>query len=336
MNKYVRAGAVAVLVTLAGATTYLFRDEIAGARAHFASSVTVSVPPAPPAAPPGAPPVTAVDYQPVTPQTAEEINGAVPIENVGPAAKPFRIEADAATWDRAAKCLAQAVYYEAGAESPDGQRAVAQVVLNRVRSPAFPSSICGVVYQGAERTTGCQFTFTCDGSLRREPSSAGWRRALSVATSALHGQVYAPVGNATHYHANYVVPYWAASMAKIRAIGAHDFYRWPGSWRAATFFSQRYANFEPQPNLAAVGISAPASFAPAEAVVATSAMAADAISPSRRPPAVALAVDRTPHTLVAGEKPSALNPGLDRINILAADLDGAKLEPTPSLRVREH
>jgi hypothetical protein len=339
MNKYVLAGVVAVLVTLAGAAAYIFRDDIAGARAHFASRVTVSVPsPAQPAAPPGAPPVTPVDYQPVTPQTAEEINGAVPIESVGPAAKPFRIEADSATWDRAAKCLAQAVYYEAGAESPDGQRAVAQVVLNRVRSPAFPSSICGVVYQGAERSTGCQFTFTCDGSLNREPTSAGWRRALSVATSALHGQVYAPVGNATHYHANYVVPYWAASMAKIRAIGAHDFYRWPGSWRAATFFSQRYANFERQPNMgmAAAGLPAPASASPAATEVATPALAADAISASRHSPAVALAIDRTPHTLVAGEKPSGLNPGLNRINILAADLEGAKLEPTPSLRVREH
>jgi len=337
MNKSVLAGAASVFVILGSVTVYVFKDSLADARRHFRYELVAPVPPpAQPAAPPGAPPVAAVAYQPVSPQTAEQINSAIPIESVGPAAQPFRIRADAPTWDRAAQCLAQAVYYEAGAESPEGQRAVAQVVLNRVRSPAFPDSICGVVYQGAERTTGCQFTFTCDGSLKRAPSSAGWRRALGVATSALHGQVYAPVGNATHYHANYVVPYWAASMAKIRAIGAHDFYRWRGSWRAAEYFSQRYANVEPQPN---IGLAASSPLAPADpsaAPAAPTVLAADVAMTSHRAPAVALAIDHTPHTLIAGEKAATLNPGLNRIDVLAADLQAGKLEPTPSLRVREH
>lgn len=338
MKKSVVAGAAAVVVILGSAMAYVFRDSIADLRGRYGYEVVSAVPPpAPPTAPPGAPAVTTVDYQPVTAKSAEQINSAVPIEDLGPAAQPFQFRADAATWGRAAQCLAQAVYYEAGSESPDGQRAVAQVVLNRVRSPAFPNSICGVVYQGAERSTGCQFTFTCDGSLRREPSSAGWRRALGVAHAALKGAVFAPVGNATHYHADYVVPYWAASMAKIRAIGAHDFYRWPGTWRAAVYFSQRYANIEPQPNLGLASSGTLMPFDSAATVpVATPALSADAAVSPRSVPRTALAVDRTPHTLIAGEKPAALNPGLNRINILAADLQGGKLEPTPSLRVRDH
>ena len=101
------------------------------------------------------------------------------------------------------------------------------MVLNRVRHPAFPASICGVVYEGSTKPTGCQFTFTCDGSLSREPDVEGWRRALQVAEAALKGYVYAPVGWATHYHANYVVPYWTSMMAKNAVIGAQLFYRWP-------------------------------------------------------------------------------------------------------------
>src|SRR5947199_78142 len=83
-----------------------------------------------------------------------------------------------------------------------GVLAVAQVVLNRVRHPAFPASVCGVVYEGSTRQTGCQFTFTCDGSLYRRPDLTGWRRAYTIAEAALSGSVYAPVGYATHYHAN--------------------------------------------------------------------------------------------------------------------------------------
>ncbi len=116
-----------------------------------------------------------------------------------------------------------AVYYEAANQDDAGQEAVAQVVLNRVRHPAFPASICGVVFQGSERRTGCQFTFTCDGSLFRRADPQLWGRARRVAESALDGSVFQPVGLATHYHADYVVPYWASSLEKNAQVGAHIF-----------------------------------------------------------------------------------------------------------------
>lgn len=160
-------------------------------------------------------------------------------------ATPFHFTALAAdTRARAEQCLAEAVYYEAGSESEEGQRAVAQVVLNRVRHGAFPNSVCGVVYQGAERTTGCQFTFTCDGSLARLPSRSGWQRALAVARRALDGEVYAPVGHATHYHATWMRPYWASSVALIGRIGGHLFYSWKGATGSAAAFAQAYAGLE--------------------------------------------------------------------------------------------
>src|SRR5213075_2579568 len=120
---------------------------------------------------------------------------------------------------QALECLASAIYYEAGNQDENGERAVAQVVLNRVRHPAFPASVCGVVYQGSTRATGCQFTFTCDGSLARAPERSAWNRAREVAKAALAGFVQPAVGNATHYHANYVAPYWAPTLAKTAVIG---------------------------------------------------------------------------------------------------------------------
>lgn len=163
-----------------------------------------------------------------------------------PAARAFSLgKVDASTRDRALECLTSAVYYEAGQESTDGQRAVAQVVLNRVRHPAFPANVCGVVYEGSTRATGCQFTFTCDGSLNRQPMVEAWRRARSVAEAALTGYVYKPVGNATHYHADYVVPYWAPTLTKNAVIGAHIFYRWAGGWGRPGSFTQAYLRREP-------------------------------------------------------------------------------------------
>jgi hypothetical protein len=130
---------------------------------------------------------------------------------------------------RALTCLAQAISYEAGNETVAGQEAVAQVILNRLRHPAYPKTICGVVYQGSERKTGCQFTFTCDGSLRRPRSVQGMAFATAIAERVLAGGTSAIVGGATHYHANYVSPYWAPSLVKIATIGAHIFYRMPGA-----------------------------------------------------------------------------------------------------------
>jgi spore germination cell wall hydrolase CwlJ-like protein len=141
----------------------------------------------------------------------------------------------------ATDCLTAAIYYEAASEPLAGKRAVAQVVLNRVRHPAFPNSVCGVVMQGANRKTGCQFTFTCDGSLYRAPSRHGWESARQIALAALSGVVEPSVGLATHYHADYVRPYWASSLDKVAAIGVHLFYRWPGSWGRRKAFTQTLA-----------------------------------------------------------------------------------------------
>ena len=184
----------------------------------------------------------------VAPETALSINSAIPLSaSPNPAARPFEWRsADPASRARALECLTSAIYYEAGNESGDGQRAVAQVILNRVRHPAFARSVCGVVYEGSTRATGCQFTFTCDGSLLRQPSIAGWSRARQVADAALSGYVYAPVGHATHYHANYVVPYWASSLAKNAIVGTHIFYRWAGGWGRPAAFSKRYVAAEPE------------------------------------------------------------------------------------------
>ena len=163
----------------------------------------------------------------------------------GAAAQAFRQAGSGLDKARALQCLSMAVYYEAASESYEGQEAVAQVVLNRVAHPAYPASVCGVVFQGSERKTGCQFTFTCDGSLARRPSRQGWARAQSIALAALAGTVFKPVGLATHYHTNYVNPYWAASLDYVGSIGAHRFYRWKGGAGRASAFTDAYAGSEP-------------------------------------------------------------------------------------------
>ena len=164
----------------------------------------------------------------------------------GPAARALRAGGTALDRTRALTCLTQAIYYEAASEPDAGQRAVAQVVLNRVAHPAYPKTVCGVVYQGAERTTGCQFTFTCDGALARVPNRLFWQRAETVARAALAGFVYAPVGLSTHYHTIAVHPYWADSLSYVGTIGAHRFYRFGGPAGApATFNVAAYRGGEP-------------------------------------------------------------------------------------------
>jgi hypothetical protein len=164
--------------------------------------------------------------------------------DVGAPARPFFSAGVGLTQARAQECLAQAIWYEAASESEAGKRAVAQVVLNRVAHPSWPNSVCGVVYQGSERRTGCQFTFTCDGSLARRPGGASWARAQRIATEALSGSVYAPVGHATHYHTLWVNPYWAGSLDHIGTIGAHRFYRLRGGAGEKSAFTMAYAGLE--------------------------------------------------------------------------------------------
>lgn len=137
--------------------------------------------------------------------------------------------APAADRERAIGCLATAIAYEAGLERVEGQEAVAQVILNRVRSALYPKSVCAVVFAGSTRRTGCQFSFTCDGSLRRAMPPRIMEAARGVAASALDNVAPDRVSGATHYHANYVYPYWAPSLVRITRIGAHVFYRLPGA-----------------------------------------------------------------------------------------------------------
>ena len=151
------------------------------------------------------------------------------------------------------QCLSQAVYYEAAREPQLGQEAVAQVVLNRMRHPAYPKTVCGVVYQGSARTTGCQFTFTCDGALRWAPEPDLWRQARTVADRALAGYVNKQVGSATHYHARYVAPYWAPTLVKMTQVGQHIFYRWTGPWGEPPAFTGRYAGGEAYLTAAVLG-----------------------------------------------------------------------------------
>jgi hypothetical protein len=189
---------------------------------------------------------------------------------------------------RSLDCLAQAVYYEARSEGEAGERAVAQVVLNRVRHPAWPDSVCGVVYQGPMRVGGgCQFTFTCDGSLAVRPYGPGWDEARRIAAEALGGRTFDPVGLATHYHTSAVFPAWAPRLVKIAAIGAHNFYRLPGLAGAPGAFAEAYAGNEPLPRPAMTLFARPATaaaptFAAAAIVPAAPAAPVSDIAPDPR------------------------------------------------------
>lgn len=130
------------------------------------------------------------------------------------------------------QCLSSGIYFEARGESVKGQAAVAQVILNRVRNPAYPDTICGVVYQNEDWRNRCQFSFACDRIKDRINSDYHWRIAREVALAVTAGKIWLPeVGSATHYHAVYVRPNWARTMKKVGRIGLHVFYRtYRGGW----------------------------------------------------------------------------------------------------------
>lgn len=196
-------------------------------------------PPSPP------PPVEPVRVRTVAPDDARKINARIPFSRLpNPAARPFVFDGQPDDLDRAVDCLAAAQLYEAG-DDTGGQKAVAQVVLNRVRHPAFPKSVCAVVFQGAERRTGCQFTFTCDGALARTPSPGAWERARALAKIMLSGSVDRRVGYSTHYHTDWVVPYWSSSLDKVAAVDTHLFFRWTGWWGTPPAFLRRVSTREP-------------------------------------------------------------------------------------------
>jgi spore germination cell wall hydrolase CwlJ-like protein len=130
------------------------------------------------------------------------------------------------------KCLANGIYFEARGEAVRGQAAVAQVILNRVRNPAYPNSICGVVYQNDSWFNRCQFSFACDGRKKRIDNPVAYKTAQDVGMAVTAGKIFIPeVGSSTHYYANYVHPGWARTMQKMTKIGLHIFYRtYGGGW----------------------------------------------------------------------------------------------------------
>jgi hypothetical protein len=237
---------VTILVGSATAVLQVRLAEMARGRDVAPVSTTVGLPPDLPG---GLVDLTLApeDVRPISMDAARAWNAALPFSTLPiQAARPFIMPPDRiADYARALDCLTAAVYYEAASETAIGQAAVAQVVINRMRHPAFPKTICGVVFQGQERTTGCQFSFTCDGAMNRPPSAAGWARARGTAAAALNGRVAVEVGMATHYHTDWVAPYWAERLVKMRQIDTHIFYRWTGAWGLPGAFSGAHAGTEP-------------------------------------------------------------------------------------------
>lgn len=186
----------------------------------------------------------------VTGSGAVERNALIPMSAlpVGKLSAFTEIGTSANGYATALKCMTQAIYYEAANEPLTGKRAVAQVVINRLRHPAYPNSVCGVVYEGANAPV-CQFSFTCDGSLLRSPMARQWNEARRVAAEALAGTTEPSVGTATNYHADYVVPRWAFTLGKLAQIGRHIFYRLPGRVGSEGAFGDRWSGVERIPQL---------------------------------------------------------------------------------------
>jgi spore germination cell wall hydrolase CwlJ-like protein len=231
-----------------------------------------------------APPIAPQIFEQMSPEEAERVNASVPVSALpNPPAAPFKlVDLDSDAGASALTCLTTAIYYEAANQAPTGQAAVAQVVLNRVRNPHFPKSICGVVFQGANLPTGCQFTFTCDGSLARPPSPPFWRAAQEVARRALEGYVQKDVGLATHYHTVWVVPYWQQTVLKVGQIGPHVFYRMSGALGAAPAFTGQYAGTEQLPSRLGT-LRALLPLAVREDAVHAQTVAAEAAEPTEQP-----------------------------------------------------
>ena len=245
---------------------------------------------------------------------------------VGPPAARYVFRGATATdTARAHYCLTAALYYEAASESDDGMRGVAQVVLNRVRHPSFPGSVCGVVFQGSQRAIVCQFTFACDGAMARQPSRANWSRASRIAAEALAGRTFPAVGLATHYHTQAIWPSWGRSLVMTNIVGAHIFHRWRGRYGTPAAFSRPYSGHEPPPGpylpiaaqlAARAGRAAPAAALPGTPVgvtPATPAGTADpatvaAINAARNTPVAA-----APTAPAAGPAPAPINtPGFSQ------------------------
>tara|TARA_R110001606_G_scaffold239423_1_gene387514 strand:+ start:43971 stop:45086 length:1116 start_codon:yes stop_codon:yes gene_type:complete len=223
------------------------------------------------------------------------------------AARPFRL-GNALDESRDLECLTQAVYYEARGEGRDGMKAVAQVVLNRARHKAFPNSVCGVVFQGAARRSGCQFSFTCNGSMRRGVNPVAWNRARDVASKALSGSVFASVGNATHFHTTGVSPGWRNSLIRVNQVGSHLFYRFGGrSGSSAAFnYTTRPSSNDDQPRLIQASIDPTESVRQAgQAVAYTLVLAQEGLAPAAERAEAAPATRPTPAPVAVATPPVA-------------------------------
>ena len=257
---------------------------------------------------------TAMFVSQMVPHPASSVGSALPVLRVSyaapvnPEARPFHLDGGALESSRDLDCLADAVYYEARGETPAGQAAVAQVVLNRVRHPAFPKSVCGVVFQGAHTGDTCQFSFACDGSMNRAREPAAWRRAQEVAAHALAGFVMPSVGNATHFHVAGLDPGWGPRLLRVAQIGLHVFYRFGGYAGAPNSFTAQPERSAPGSEMAVHPVYA--SLAPVGGVTAdgrpagtyilanatvTSDPTVKAAAPSPAAPAPAVAANTAGH-----------------------------------------
>lgn len=162
-------------------------------------------------------------------QVAPRIRAAARVQRPRDGRWPERIDAawlasqPVPTGDAQFECLAKALYFEARGEPIDGQVAVAEVVLNRVESPRYPATICEVVHEA--RTRSCQFSFMCDGKAETVTNAAAWTTAAKIARAMIDGAPRRLTGGATHFHADFVTPFWARKFAMTAEIGGHLFYR---------------------------------------------------------------------------------------------------------------
>lgn len=232
-------GAVSAFVLLATTTIAAAADQpadIAAASGITVSGNTVMMAPIPDKAPASAE-ATTTTVAPAGSDVVDEIslterpaiiirNGTItmmPIPNNALESVASSVAVDGPRSEK--DCLARAIYFEARGESVRGQEAVAQVVLARVKSPSRPKTICGVVYEGSHLSTGCQFSFTCDGVADVIRDRGAWTRALRLAGRAMVGKLKQVARGALYYHASYVRPSWASHMVKVATIGTHIFYR---------------------------------------------------------------------------------------------------------------
>ena len=225
----------------------------------------------------------------------------------------------AETIDSELMCMAQAVYYESAHEPLEGQLAVAEVIANRMADHRYPDTACGVVFQGATRTTGCQFTFTCDGAMRVKPKGENWERAKRIAAHVLMNLNEERTGGATHYHATYVDPIWNSGLIQTNQVGLHIFYRFP---RGAEWASVE-RNFEARKQSTAMQLAALDAGAAAGEVIDEGLLFADASS----------AADDGYYTITPTTAPAGVTTSTRTISTSAPRLMSIQTVPAPEAEV---